>query len=471
MRKNEVDFDLFARKNAQIIAIVDLVFGDSGKGKLADLLAGTADITVRGTGGANAGHTIMISGEKFVFNLLSSGITRDKEGKISVIGRGTVIDPASLEKELAGLTARGMSWNGLRVSQDAQVVLPIHRVLDRLYEELAQKGKIGTTGRGIGPCYTDHRARIGVQVNDLLNRDILVRKVRTNLERHRVFLHRLDPLKVKDAVEAIDKELYHPTHFVDADAVVEYLLKHADVFAECITDTDALLISAVRTGKRVLLEGSQGVLLSVDYGTYPYVTSCDTSLSGLALGSGLSTDSVDYALSVMKAYTTRVGEGPFPTELADEEGEALRVRGHEYGATTGRSRGVGCLDLPLLRYAIPFSSASFALMKSDCLLKDGESAKLCTHYRYDGPEYRAGEKLYRAGDIVHTALPYADFLENCTPVYREMDGWKFEGLNPGVSKNALPSSFLKFIDVIEQETLGRVDVLSYGAEREETMFF
>lgn len=470
MGTNGSDFNLFQKASAQVVAVVDTNFGDNGKGKFVDLLSGFADITVRGTGGENAGHTIVHDGATHVFHLLPSSISRDKEGKQSVVGRGTVVNPGSFDGELQLLEKHGMSWNGLRVSQDAQIVLPWHIALDRVGEALAGGGKIGTTGKGIGPAYAAHRARAGVRVNDLLNPDLLSASVARSYREARAFLDGVPPYILREAVQKIDgaDSFYRAVGFFSVNMVTEWLIEKSLRFRDHITDTDALVRKALDEEKRVLLEGAQGVLLSIDCGTYPFVTSSDCSINGLAQGSGLRTEDVGYTVSIVKAYASRVGEGPFPTELKGEEAERLRTLGNEFGATTGRPRRVGWLDLPLLRYAMSYASHDFAITKAD-VLAGYETVKICTHYRYGGPERRIGERKLQKGDVLTTAIPYPEVLKHCEPQYREFPGWGAVEKGFKGSKKGLPQPLIEFLDFIQEEVSAHVDLLSVGPDREDTL--
>lgn len=464
------DFDLFRKANTPVVAVVDTNFGDNGKGKFVDLLAEFADVTVRGTGGENAGHTIVHDGVTHVFHLLPSSISRDAEGKVSIIGRGTVINPGSFDGELQLLEERGMSWNGLRASQDAQLVLPWHIALDRVRETLAGSGKIGTTGKGIGPAYAAHRARVGVRVNDLLNPDLLRESVAQSYREATAYFDGVPPYILREAVRKIDgaESFYRAKGFFSVATVTEWLIEKSLRFRDCITDTDALVQKMLNEGKRVLLEGAQGVLLSIDCGTYPFVTSSDCSINGLAQGSGLRTEDVGYAVSIVKAYASRVGEGPFPTELRGEEAENLRHLGNEFGATTGRPRRVGWLDLPLLRYAVRHASRTFALTKADVLAEYG-IVKVCTHYLYRGPDRRVGDRLLRRGERIDIADPYPWILEHCEPQYREFKGWGPIPTGATRSKKCLPPALQEFIVFIEEEVGARVELLSVGPDREDTI--
>jgi len=463
METEDDTLDLFAQKMVNVIAVVEGSFGDSGKGKFVDVLAGYADATVRGTGGANAGHTIVHDGVTHVVHLLPSSILRDKEGKQSIIGRGTVVNPGALAKELVGLQIEGYSANGLLVCQDAQLVLPTHSILDHVLEASAGAGKIGTTKQGIGPAYADHRYRVGVRVNDLLNPDILAKNVHRSVEHARLILRGADPEHVRAAVAAVEGGLFGGSDIVDEDVIIAWMRTQAVAFTDCIADTDTIICDLLAEGKRVLLEGAQGAMLSIDYGTYPFVTSSDCTLAGLARGAGLDVDDVGYAVNVTKAYATRVGEGPFPTELFGEDADRLRSLGGEFGTTTNRPRRVGWMDLPLLRYGSSHASHYLALTKAD-VLNGYEQVGVCTEYRYEGPDIRIGRKVLTKGQSIQTAVPYPEVLEHCVPVIEYLPGWQEAFSRGNVHPNL--DAFMKFV---EDRADVWFDLLSTGRGRDEVV--
>jgi adenylosuccinate synthase len=497
--------DRLTRWGARTVAVVDNQWGDAGKGKIVDSLAEWADIIARGTGGANAGHTIIIGGETHVFHLVPSGILWDGQGKVNVIGRGVAVEPCTLAGEIGELAAVGNHCAGLRISHHAHLVLPIDIALDRLKEAGAGASAIGTTGRGIGPVYESWLARIGLTANDLLNKDVFAKKLSRNWAARKWLFKQYDPEVVKAVLgsEALESGVFYggSEKVFDLDAIVERYTLHAKTFRDMLVDTDVLMARAVGR-KNVLLEGAQGVLLSVSYGTYPYVTSSDCSLAGLAEGVGLRTRNVDYVLSVVKApYMTRVGKGPFPTELGGhvsaewcsteearkgperekypqasvnssdslEQGVAIRQAGNEYGATTGRPRRVGWLDLPLLRYAAQYGSSKLALTKVD-VLNDCKVIWLCVQYRYEGDDYRVGDRQLRRGDFLGVAIMDAYVMEHCTPVYLALPGW-CRDLSGIRSVEDLPPELLSIVGAIESRANVTVDVLSIGPDRNETIVF
>jgi adenylosuccinate synthase len=498
-------FDRFRSQGVRTAAVVDLQFGDAGKGKFVDSLGEWADVIARGTGGANAGHTIKLGEQTSVFHLVPSGILWDKEGKLNLIGRGVALDPRILASELGELARSGGTYEGLRISHRAHLVLPVDVALDRLRES-SRGSSLGTTGRGIGPLYESFVARTGLSVNDLLNRDIFAAKLRRNWEARKGLFSLFDPSLVEEVLRspALENGIFCGSagDILDLDAIVERYLAHADIFRELIVDTDELLQKLVGANN-VLLEGAQGTLLSVVYGTYPYVTSSDCSLAGLAQGVGLKTEHVDYTLGIAKApYMSRVGKGPFPTEFggmqSDEwcsgggasreiesedfahatvnslseftQGVAIRRAGKEYGATTGRARRVGWLDVPLLRYAAGYSGCSrgaLALTKVD-VMSECKVIKLCTAHRFEGPPYWMGDDLLTSGRLLETAVMDTQVLGQCAPIYKEMPGWEcsLDGMR---SESELPAQLRSLVSEIAARTKVAVEVVSIGPERDETV--
>lgn len=483
------------------LGVICTQWGDTGKGKFVDYFARWADIIARGTGGANAGHTIHLGEMEHVFHLLPSGMLHDK---LNVIGTGVAVEPRTVLEELATLRQAEIHTDKLRVSLNARLVLPQHVVLDRVREAAQGDGKIGTTGRGMGPCYRDHVDRVGLVMNDLLNPDVFVRKLRRNLEEKIRLLRTYDPELVRSVMgQKIleDGIFYHPEQVLDADAIADRYLTYGVELQPFIVDTDAILRRAA--GKhRILLEGAQGNLLSVDYGTYPYVTSSDCTIHGLAKGVGLSERDVDLTLGIVKAfYMTRVGEGPFPTELGGEKsadhcrtakreteaadypqssindpdefvrGIAIRQAGNEYGATTTRARRTGWLDLPLLRYsAEELTGPNVILTKLD-VLDGAESFRICRCYEYTGPDYVRGDHVFRAGDQLRTAVPDLEVMQHCRPCYAdaEFPGW--EGPIREIREfGKLPPELRQAVRFVEEQADVNVTLLSVGSDREETIF-
>ncbi len=477
-------------------AIVCNQFGDTGKGKFVDLLAFYwADIIARGTGGANAGHTINIKGKDYVFHMLPSGMLHDK---INIIGCGVAFDPREACNEIDILEQAGRNSNNLRISYNAKLVLPQHILLDMLKE--SNTDKIGTTGRGMGPLYTDHTARTGLTVNDLLNKDVFYQKLKRNLRDKLKFLQTADQELIRKIMhhERLENGIfYSPTEIFDTSAILERYMNYGELLKELITNTEEIIREALGKQK-ILLEGAQGLLLSVDYGTYPFVTPSDPSIQGLAKGVGLNEKAVDVVYGIIKGfYMTRVGDGPMPTEFGGEKsaewcrtnnretekancsqytinnhdelqkGIAIRMAGGEYGATTKRPRRTGWLDLPLLRHAMKINGDKLILTKLD-VLDQCETIKICTEYIYQGPDYNIGNKTIRKGDIIQTEIPDAYFLQHCTPNYRVFDGW-LQKTTDATNYGDLPSKMRNLIAFIDNETKGRSAMLSVGPEREQTI--
>lgn len=488
-------------RKARSVAVVDLQFGDTGKGGIVDRLAGWADVIARGTGGANAGHTIVLNGSSHAFHLVPCGILRDTEGKLNVIGSGVVLDPRILVEEISMLEREKHPYKGLRVSHRAHLVLPTHIALDRMRERRAAKGKIGTTGRGIGPCYEDYVARLGLTVNDLLNPSEFKRKLTRTISANSYLFESFDPEMVKEIMTSPalgGGKYYDPKTIFNTDAIVREYTKYAKKFERHIVDTDALVREALHDKKKILLEGAQGHLLSVDYGTYPYVTSSDCSIEGLAKGVGLQTSDVDVTIGVAKfPYMTRVGEGPFPTEFGGtqsavwcssarkddeakkypnagvnskdemEQGVGMRIAGHEYGATTGRPRRTGWFDLPLYRYALQTGVNAIALTKLD-VLDECKVIKICTAYRYTGPDYKVGGLTLKKGSKITSALMDPVVLANITPIYKAFPGW-LTSIGKARSKKELPQKLLTILDFLRKESGMPTDLLSVGPDREDIL--
>jgi len=483
------------------LAVVCNQWGDTGKGKFVDYFAEWADVIARGTGGANAGHTIRIGDKEHIFHLVPSGILYDKEGKINIVGSGTAIDPRVVMEELEILKKEGLSFNNLRISKDAKLVMPQHLLVDRVLE-LGAKGKIGTTGRGIGPAYVDHFDRVGLRMNDLLNPTLFREKLERNIIRKMMVLKAADKDAVKDILSHEHLgggKFYDEQNILNIDALVRAYAEYGEALRTMISDTDTYVRSIVGK-KNLLLEGAQGNLLSVDIGTYPYVTASDCSVRGLAKGVGLSDNDVDLTLGIVKApYMTRVGEGPFPTELGGEEsakwcgtkgitkavekekypeaslndadefsqGIGMRRAGGEYGATTGRPRRTGWLDLPLLSYSMIWSGKHVILTKID-VLDDADTIKICHAYEYTGEEHSIGERKLSKGDILDTAIIDKEVIEKCKPIYTSFPGWKSKTTDI-TTYDALPENLKTILDFIKSKTGVIIDIVSVGADRDQTI--
>ncbi|WP_038036772.1 adenylosuccinate synthase [Thermopetrobacter sp. TC1] len=419
------------------VVVIGTQWGDEGKGKIVDWLSERADVVVRFQGGANAGHTLVIDGVTYKLSLLPSGIVRP--GKLAVIGNGVVIDPWALAEEIRTLTEQGVTINrdNLRIAENATLILPLHRELDGLREQLAGKGKIGTTGRGIGPAYEDKVGRRAIRVSDLANPDTLPMKIERLLAHH-------NPLRKGLGVEEIDGR-----------ALFDALMDVAPVLLPFMDSVWSLLDAQKRAGKRILFEGAQGTFLDIDHGTYPFVTSSNTVASQAATGSGVGPSTLEYVLGIAKAYTTRVGSGPFPTELDDEIGRRIGERGREFGTVTGRARRCGWFDAVLVRQAIKVSGVTgIALTKLDVL--DGfDELKVCVAYELDG------ERIDR--------LPAGQGAQaRVKPVYETLPGWK-ESTYGARSWNDLPAQAVKYVRHIEELIECPVALLSTSPEREDTI--
>lgn len=416
--------------------IVGAQWGDEGKGKITDWLAQSADAIVRYAGGNNAGHTVITGEEKYELHLIPSGILH--EDKMCVIGNGVVVDPFVLQEEMEGLQERGVSLENLYISKRAHLVLPGHRKLDNLEEERKGDDKIGTTGRGIGPTYTDKAARRGIRALDILDAQRLEKRLRPLVDYHNKLL-----------VDVYDQK------GVEYEDLKEKLLKLGRKIADKITNTPLLLSNLQDADKNVLLEGAQGTLLDIDFGTYPYVTSSHPGSGGVTGGTGVGPTVIDEVIGVSKAYITRVGEGPMVTELTGETGQKLRQQGQEFGVTTGRPRRCGWLDLPALRHAVMVNDLTALTISKIDVLSGFEEIKICTHYNADGEKY---ECLPPELDLENE--------ENYNPVYRTLPGWE-EDITGCQSFSDLPEAARSLIEIVESETETPVKLVSTGPDRED----
>lgn len=417
------------------LVIVGAQWGDEAKGKIVDVLSSHADWVVRYSGGNNAGHTVIVGEQVFKFHLIPAGILHP--GVTAVLGGGMVIDPAGLLKELSDLKAQRSEYGELRISASAHVVFPYHRMLDRLEEEARGENKIGTTSRGIGPAYQDKVARTGIRMGEFVNPE--------------VFEHRLrDVLSYKNRL----LQMFGESPLAFDELYAEYS-GYADQLRDVVGDTEAALQEAVEQGKRVMFEGAQGTFLDLDTGTYPYVTSSHPVAGGACLGTGVGPRDIDSVLGVCKAYTTRVGSGPFPTELDNELGERIREQGQEYGTTTGRGRRCGWLDLVALRRSCKTNSLSGLVMTRLDVLRGFSEIKVCTGYKLHGEPIN-----YLPSRIDHFAA--------VEPVYETLPGWS-EDLQQCRGIEDLPKSARKFLEFVENYTGTPVAMVSIGPEREQTI--
>ncbi|WP_137874603.1 adenylosuccinate synthase [Rhodococcus sp. Q] len=419
------------------IVLIGAQWGDEGKGKATDLLGGRLQWVVRYQGGNNAGHTVVLpNGDKFALHLIPSGILTP--GVKNVIGNGVVVDPGVLLTELAGLEDRGVDTSALLLSADAHLIMPYHVAIDKVTERFLGAKKIGTTGRGIGPCYQDKIARVGVRAADVLDEKILTQKVEAALEFKNQVLAKIYNRKA-----------------LDAQQVVEEVLEQAEGFKHRITDTRLELNLALERGETVLLEGSQGTLLDVDHGTYPYVTSSNPTSGGAAVGSGIGPTRITTVLGILKAYTTRVGSGPFPTELFDNHGEYLAKQGGEVGVTTGRARRTGWFDAVIARYATRVNGITdYFLTKLD-VLSSLDTIPICVAYEVDG--VRSDEMPMTQTDIHHAK-----------PIYEEMPGW-WEDISHCRTFEELPVNAQNYVLRLEELSGAYISCIGVGPGRDETI--
>ena len=419
------------------VVVVGAQWGDEGKGKIVDWLSERADVIARFQGGHNAGHTLVIGGKVYKLNALPSGVVRG--GKLSVIGNGVVLDPWHLVKEIAAIRAQGVeiSPETLMIAENTPLIMPFHGELDRAREAQASVAKIGTTGRGIGPCYEDKVGRRVIRVADLADADTLELRVDRALVHH-------NALRSGLGIEPIDRDAI----LAELRAIAPEILKYAAPVWKVLGELR-------RAGKRILFEGAQGSLLDIDFGTYPFVTSSNVIAGQAATGVGMGPNAVDYSLGIVKAYTTRVGEGPFPTELDDADGERLGTRGHEFGTVTGRKRRCGWFDAVLVRQTCAISGMKgIALTKLDVL--DGfETLKICVAYDVDGQRY----------DYLPTQ---AALQARAKPIYEELEGWA-ESTQGARSWNDLPGAAVKYVRRIEELIQCPVAMLSTSPERDDTI--
>ena len=416
----------------KVDALLGIVFGDEGKGKVVDFFTPRYDVVARFAGGPNAGHTIIFDGKKFVLRSIPSGIF--DEGKTNIIGNGCVIAPDLFMAEARELEAAGYDIAPrLHISRRAHLILPTHRVLDRAYEAAKGKNKVGTTGKGIGPAYSDKAARVGLRVGD----------IEENFE---------DKYR---ALKARHEQILRDLHYTDYDIAeeeklwmegVEYMRRFK------LSNTEAEINRALAEGKSVLAEGAQGSLLDIDHGTYPFVSSSSTTAGGVCTGLGVAPNTIDRVFGIFKAYSTRVGSGPFPVELFDETGETLRRIGHEYGAVTGRNRRCGWIDLVALKYAIMINGVTDLVMMKGDVLDEFETIKVCT--------------AYKKGDEVVTEMPYD--TEGYEAVYEELPGWQTP-LTEIRDEKDFPPAFSAYIAYLEKQLAVRISIVSVGPDREATI--
>lgn len=425
----------FRSKHMTSVVVVGTQWGDEGKGKITDFLSQDAEVIARYQGGDNAGHTIVIDGKKFKLHLIPSGIFFPE--KISVIGNGVVINPKSLVTELDYLHQEGVKTDSLRISDRAHVILPYHIKLDQLQEAAKGDNKIGTTNKGIGPAYMDKAARVGIRIADLLDKDIFAQRLKANLaEKNRLF------------------EKMYECQPLGFDEIFEEYYQYGQTIKDYVTDTSVILNDALDAGKRVLFEGAQGVMLDIDQGTYPFVTSSNPVAGGVTIGSGVGPSKINKVVGVCKAYTSRVGDGPFPTELNDETGNRIREVGHEYGTTTGRPRRVGWFDSVVMRHSRRVSGITNLSLNSIDVLSGLPTVKICVAYDLDGKRI----------DHYPASL---EQLKRCQPIYEELPGWE-EDITGCRSLDELPEAARNYVRRVGELVGVRISTFSVGPDRDQT---
>lgn len=418
-------------------AIVGMQWGDEGKGKAVDFLTAQADMVVRQAGGNNAGHTVVVDGEQTILHLIPSGILHEKS--VCVIGNGTVVDPIVLLKEMDKLQKAGFKLEGrLFLSDCAHVIMPYHKLLDLSQEQYRGKNRLGTTGRGIGPAYADKADRYAIRIGDLMYPDVFKEKLESVLEYKNELLMRMFDVNP-----------------LDFKAMLKEFSGYADKLRPFVTDTVTLVHKALKEDKRIVFEGAQGCMLDVDHGTYPYVTSSTTLSGGVCAGAGVGPHAIGSIVGIVKAYTTRVGEGPFPTELTDETGEHLRAKGHEFGATTGRPRRCGWLDAVQLRRAVMLNGTTSILLTKSDVLSGTETVKICTAYDIDG------ERTQDFPSQLHN-------LSKAKPIFEEMTGWT-EDISECRSWDELPENARKYFQRIEELLEIPIAIIGVGPGRDQTI--
>ncbi len=416
--------------------VIGAQWGDEGKGKTIDILAGKSDVVVRTSGGNNAGHTIEADGVTYKLHVMPSGILNPNT--LNIVGCGVVVDPKVLLEEIDGMESKGISTKNLKIDARAHVIMPYHIVLDGLSEAVRGKGDIGTTKKGIGPCYMDKAERSGIRMCDLINPEKFPQQVRTCLE-------------IKNKMITL---VYGGTP-LDPDAIIEEYTAYAKRLAPYVTDTTPILYESIKAGKEVLFEGAQGILLDIDLGTYPYVTSSHPISGGVCVGSGIGPTMIDECIGILKGYTTRVGNGPFPTELNDEVGEEIRQKGHEFGTTTGRPRRTGWFDAVIAKYAVRTSSLTSVVLNKIDPLGGLDKIKICVAYEKDG-------------QITTDFPPTLEELARCKPIYEEMDSWT-EDISAVKEFDQLPLAAQKYVLRIEELCDCRISSIGVGPGRDQNI--
>ncbi|WP_281883321.1 adenylosuccinate synthase [Paenibacillus sp. YYML68] len=417
------------------VVVVGTQWGDEGKGKITDFLAESADVVARYQGGNNAGHTILINEKKYKLTMIPSGIFY--EDKLCVIGNGMVINPGALLEEIQYIHDNGFTTNNLKISDRAHVIMPYHLLLDGLEEERKGDNKIGTTRKGIGPCYMDKAARNGIRIADLMDAEEFERKVHQLVAEKNVLI-----------------EQVYGSKGLEAQSIIDEYLGYAERMRPYVMDTSVILNDQIDAGKKVLFEGAQGVMLDIDQGTYPFVTSSNPSAGGVCIGSGVGPSKIKQVIGVAKSYTTRVGDGPFPTEQINETGDWIRERGHEYGTVTGRPRRVGWFDTVVIRHARRVSGITGLSLNSLDVLAGLETVKICTAYKY-------------RGEVIEHYPASLKMLAECEAVYEELPGWS-EDLTSVRKLDELPANARRYVERVSELTGIPIAIFSVGRNREQT---
>ena len=419
------------------VAVVGSQWGDEGKGKVIDYLATQADVVIRGQGGNNAGHTLVVDGKKFALRLIPSGVLNPNT--INVIGNGIVFDPQGFLEEVEMLKKDNIDTSNIKISDRAHIVFPYHKELDVLAEEARGDNKIGTTKKGIGPCYMDKTERSGIRICDLMDKDVFAKKLKLQV----------------DAKNKLVQGVYGKEAMFDFETIYNEYLRYAEKIRNHVADTSVIVYDAIKAGKKVLFEGAQGTLLDLDLGTYPFVTSSHPISGGFAVGAGVGPNMIKDVVGIVKAYTTRVGEGPFVTELDNEIGEEIRIKGREFGTVTGRSRRCGWFDAVIVRYAARVNGlTSISLMLLD-VLTGFDKIQVCT--------------AYKMGDKIIKDFPASlEDLAKCEPIYEELEGWT-EDITSVERFEDLPENAKKYVAKIEELIGVSVDMVSVGPNRAQTI--
>jgi adenylosuccinate synthase len=418
------------------VVVIGAQWGDEGKGKVTDFLAEKADMVVRYMGGNNAGHTVVVDDHEFKLHLIPSGILYPD--KRCIIGSGVVVDPAVLLNELESLEKQGISTANLRISQRAHVIFPYHKMLDQMEEDRKGSNKIGTTCRGIGPAYTDKSARSGIRVIDLLDKEEFPLLLKANIESKNQLLKEVYDGKTLDYAEVLDS-----------------YSGYAEALRKYVCDTSIMVNDAVKQGKNIVFEGAQGTLLDLDHGTYPFVTSSHPTAAAACLGAGIGPTRIGRVIGVAKAYTTRVGEGPFPTELKDDTGAFIRKQGGEYGTTTGRARRCGWFDGVVGRYAVRINGLDYLAITKLDVLSGLEKLRICTGYKY-------------RGDVITEFPASLKVLTECVPVYEDFPGWSEDITKAGVLED-LPLNARRYLDRISEVSGAPIALIGVGSRRTQTI--